>query len=80
MNLRANFVKGMVNDAYDYAMESYSEKPLVFSEIYDMESSSGAYEQYTTVVGPGKLVRSAEGVTIPRVSTTEGFTVWKSVV
>lgn len=66
----------MVNDAYDYAMESYSEKPLVFSEIFDMESSSGAYEQYTTVVGPGKLFRGAEGVTIPRVSTTEGFTVY----
>ncbi len=76
MNTRANFVRGMVNDAYDYAMESYSERPLVFPEIYDMESSGGAYEQYTTVVGPGKLNRRAESQTIPRVNTTEGFTVW----
>jgi len=76
MNVRANFVKGMVNDAYDYAMESYSEKPLVFSDIYDTETSEGAYEQYTTVVGPGKLNRTAEGVTLPRVETTEGFTVY----
>jgi hypothetical protein len=66
----------MVNDAYDYAMESYSDKPLVFSEIYDMETSEGSYEQYTTVIGPGKLSRSGESVTIPRVSTTEGFTVY----
>ena len=76
MNTRANFVKGMVNDAYDYSMESYSEKPLVFSEVFDVESSEGAYEQYTTVIGPGILTKVAEGVTIPRTNTTEGFTVY----
>ena len=57
-------------------MESYSEKPVVYSEVYDTENSAGAYEQYTTVIGPGKMQRTAEGVTIPRVSTTEGFTVY----
>ena len=76
MNVRAQFIKGMVNDAYDYAMESYNEKPVQFDKIFDTESSEGAYEQYTTVIGPGKLNRSGEGVTIPRVSTTEGFTVY----
>ncbi len=73
---RANLVKGMVNDAYDYSMEAYNEKPVVFPEIFDMETSEAAYEQYTTVVGPSKLNKTAEGVTLPRVSAVEGFTVY----
>lgn len=76
MNTRANLVKGMVNDAYDYAIESYNLKPLVFPEVFDTENSEGAYEQYTTVVGPGKLTRIAEGVSIPSTSTIEGYTVY----
>src|SRR3990167_8593697 len=75
---RANFVKGMVNDAYDYSMEAYDQKPLVFPEIFDLESSEASYEQYTTVIGPGKLNRIAEGVSIPSVSAVEGFTVYVS--
>lgn len=76
MDTRANFVKGMVNDAYDYSMEAYMQKPVVFPEIFDLETSEASYEQYTTVVGPSKLNRIAEGVTIPRASAVEGFTVY----
>jgi len=76
MDTRANMVKGMVNDAYDYAIETYNEEKLVYSEVFDVESSEGAYEQYTTVVGPGKLERHAESQTIDRTSAVEGFTVY----
>jgi len=48
----------------------------VFSDIYDVENSEGAYEQYTTVIGPGSLDEVAEGASIPSVTTTEGFTVY----
>lgn len=75
-NTRGNFVKGMVNDAYDYAMESYSEKPVVFPELFDTEDSEGAYEQYTTLVGPGKLTKTAESESIPKTTAIEGFTVY----
>jgi len=75
-NTRANFVKGMVNDAYDYAIEKYNEKPVVFPELFEVDNSEGAYEEYTTVIGPGKLNKTAEGVTIPRTTAIEGFTVY----
>lgn len=75
-NTRQNFVKGMVNDAYDYAIEAYDQKSVVFSEIFDVESSEGAYEQYTTVVSPGRLTKTAEGETLTRKTTTEGFSVY----
>src|SRR3990167_11383393 len=75
MNTRANFVKGMVNDAYDYSIESYNAKPMVFQDLYDTESSEGSYEQYTTVVGPASFGRVGESVTIPRVNIAEGFTI-----
>lgn len=78
-NVRANFAKGMVNDAYDYAMESYMEKPLVYPEIFNVGSTDGSYEQYTTLISPGTLQDVAEGQTIPRVNTTEGFTVYCAV-
>ena len=76
MSNRANLVKGMVNDAYDYAIESYNDKPIVFPQIFDVESTEGAYEQYTSVVGPGNFARVAEGGSIPNQPIVEGFTVY----
>lgn len=76
---RADFPKGMVNDAYDYAIEKYNEKPLTYPDVFDIEDTSGSYEQYTTVVSAGKLQAVAEAESIPAVNTTEGFTVYCAV-
>lgn len=74
MNTRGNLIKGMVNDLYDYSIESYSEKPVKYTEIFDVEDSEGSYEEYTSVVGPGKLARVVESETIPSTSAIEGYT------
>ena len=76
MNNRANFVKGMVDENYPYAIEKYDEKPVVFSEIFDEEKTEGAYEQYTTVVSTGTAPKVGEGETMPRRQITEGYTVY----
>ena len=64
----------VTNDAY--AIEAFDQKPVEYTNIFDIESSEGSYEQYTTVIGPGKLTKTAEGASIPQVSATEGFTVY----
>ena len=76
MQTRQDYVKGMVNDAYSYAMESYDEVPTDFDKIYDTEDSSAAYEQYTSVLGPTSLTETEEGEEISRDTNTEGFTVY----
>ena len=73
---RGNFVKAMVQDAYDYAMEKYDEQPTVFDQIFETGSSDAAYEQYTSVLGPSSMTETAEGETITRRTATEGFTVY----
>lgn len=59
-----------------YAFEAYDKVPLVKDELFDTESSEGAYEQYTTVVGPGPLQRVGEAVTIPNQTMIEGYTAY----
>ena len=76
MNTRQQFVKGMVRDAYDYAMEKYDEKPTIFDQVFEAESSADAYEQYTSVLGPGSMTETEEGESITRRTATEGFTVY----
>ena len=48
----------------------------MFDQIFEVEDSDAAYEQYTTAIGPNKLTKVAEGVAIPRQTASEGFTVY----
>lgn len=72
---RSSFVKAMVKDTYAYAIESYDKVLTVFNQIFDVESSDAAYEQYTSAIGPGSITEVAEGASIPRQSAQEGYTV-----
>lgn len=76
MTSRSNLLKAMVKDAYAYYFEKYEEVPTVFDQLFDVEDSNAAYEQYTTAIGPNKLTKVAEGVAIPRQTASEGFTVY----
>ena len=76
MTDRSAFLKGMVKDAYKYYFEKYEAVPTVYDQIFDIEDSTAAYEQYTTAIGPQKLTKTAEGVATPRQSASEGFTVY----
>ena len=73
---RQDTVKAMVDDAYSWAMESYDEEETVFDKLFDVESSEGAYEQYTTAIGPNRLSETDEAEQIDRTTATEGFTVY----
>lgn len=72
---RSSFIQAMVRDSFPYFIEKYDAIDPVFSQVYEVESTSGAYEQFTTAIGPGALTVVAEGQSIPRVSAQEGFTV-----
>ena len=73
---RQDFVKAMVDDAYGWAMESYDEEETIFDKIFDVGSSEGAYEQFTTAIGPNRLTETGEAESIDRTTATEGFTVY----
>lgn len=74
MTKRDQFLKGLVDDSYSYAMETYDEEPLIFPEIFMTEDSTNAWEQYTTAVGPNRLSETDEGEEIDRTTATEGYT------
>ena len=76
MTDRSAFLKGMVKDAYKYYFEKYEAVPTVYDQLFEIEDSDAAYEQYTTAIGPQKLQKTAEGVVTPRQSAAEGFTVY----
>jgi hypothetical protein len=76
MTDRSAFLKGMVKDAYKYFFEKYEAVPTVYDQLFAIEDSNAAYEQYTTAIGPQKLTKTVEGVATPRQSASEGFTVY----
>lgn len=76
MSTRSSFVRAMVKDAYEWAIEKYEEVPTVFDQLFAVESSDSAYEQYTSAIGPGAITEIAEGVSIPRQSAQEGYVLW----
>jgi hypothetical protein len=76
MTNRSDLLKGMVKDAYKYYFEKYELVPTVYDQIFAPENSTAAYEQYTTAIGPQKLIEVAEGVPTPRQTASEGFTVY----
>ena len=73
---RQDLVKAYVDDAYGWAMEAYDEEATIFDQLFDVENSEGAYEQYTTAIGPNRLTETAEAAQIDRTTATEGFTVY----
>ena len=75
-NTRSNFVKAMVDDAYEWALEKYDEEPTIFDQIFQAEDTGNAYEQYTSAIGPGELTETEEGEAITRRTAIEGFTVY----
>ncbi len=73
---RSSFIKAMVKNSYPYFIESYDAQPSVYSQCFDVQSTGAAYEQFTSAIGPGKLTKIQEGVSIPRQTAQEGYTVY----
>lgn len=72
---RANFVRAIADKGYVWAMERYDEEDTTYDEVFDVGTSDGAYEQFTTALGPSRLTQTPEATAIPRTTATEGFTV-----
>lgn len=73
---RSSFVKAMVKDSYGYFIEKYEAVKPVRDQIFEVETTDASYEQYTSAIGPGAITKVAEGVSIPRQSAQEGYTVY----
>lgn len=72
---RSSFIKAMVKDKFPYAIESYDKVVKVSDQVFDVDPSDSAYEQYTSAIGPGAITEVTEGTSIPAQSAQEGYTV-----
>lgn len=75
MARRADFVAGMQKDMYDWFYENYDLHEYIYTKYWDSQPSTGAFEQSTSAVGPGKLQKKNEGEDYQYRDPTEGDTV-----
>lgn len=76
MSTRSSWIKAMVRDSYPYFLEQYDSVEAVYSQIFDVQATNAPYEQFTSAIGPGSLTKVREGVSIPRQTAQEGYTVY----
>jgi len=76
--IRGTTPEGLKAQAYMYFMEADAYSPYVpmYTEIFDVQKTTKAWEQGTSVIGSGLLEETAEGVDAPIMSVTEGFTTY----
>jgi len=72
---RDQFTEGLKKDMYVYGMEKYDSIPTVYDKIFEVMSSSTAYEKETDVSGMGGLSEKKESEKIIFSSAMEGFTI-----
>jgi hypothetical protein len=61
---------------YGYFFDAYDQKATVYDQLLKVEPSDAAWEQGTSVIGPGQLAEKAEGESITYRKITEGFTTY----
>lgn len=69
---RSQFTENMKKDMYDYFIEAYPTKPSVHEMFFEIVPSDAAFEQFTSAVGLGKLLRKPEGDDFKADSPMEG--------
>lgn len=79
MAVRNDFTKAMVNDMYDWTIESYDEEPVVYDKLFgvkEMKDHEGTYVQETTAIATGMLEEVEESESIPSERINEGYTTY----
>ena len=71
--LRSDFVQAMKKDMYDYFFEKYDEHEPRWPQIFEEDTSEGAYEKETTALMPGELDEKQVGEPIKQKKLAEGY-------
>jgi hypothetical protein len=72
---RSEFTENMKDDMYGYFWESYPEVPSQWESLFDVITSSSAYEKFTTAIGLGELLEKPEGEPLQADRPMESYTV-----
>jgi len=73
--LRNQFTNAMVKDLYAYFWENYDETPPMYQELFDVVSSTAAYEKFDSAIGLGELLEKPEGTDLQADSPMESYTI-----
>ena len=60
--MRTQFQRHLFPGLYEIIMNSYKEKPQQYSQLFNVDRSDAAFEEFRTVAGMGLFVRTPEGV------------------
>jgi len=72
---RSGFPQLVTKTAYKYFFENYDRLEPVYPKIFEVENSTGAYEQTTTAIKAGQINEKKEGSEVQLGNAMEGFTV-----
>lgn len=71
--MRTQFQRHLFPIMNEIIMDKYREKPLQYSQIFSVEKSDAAFEEFRTVAGLGLFVRTPEGVESSQDRFFDGF-------
>jgi hypothetical protein len=60
--MRSQFQRHLFPGLYDIILDAWREKPLQFTQLYNVEKSDAAFEEVRTAAGMGFFVRTPEGM------------------
>ena len=72
---RSQFTEAMKKDSYGWFWESYPEAALKYEELYDVKTSSAAYEKFTSAIGLGELLEKPEMEDLQTDAPIESYTI-----
>ena len=79
MNISQDFVKGMVDDGYDYMLEKYDELEEVWPQLFEEKTITGDFWQRTSLVSSGTWRKTGETEGFQESNVIEGFTCYGRV-
>jgi len=71
--MRTQFQRHLFPGLYEIIMNSYKEKPQQYSQLFNVDRSDSAFEEFRTVAGLGLFVRTPEGVEASQDRFFDGF-------
>jgi len=72
---RSEFTEAMKQDSYGWYFESLDEIGTVYDQLFEVQESSAAYEQFTSAIGLGDLLEKPEGEDLIADSPMESYTI-----
>jgi len=73
--LRSQFTEQMKKDMYGYFWESFPDKPMVYTALFEVVPSDAAYEKFSSAIGLGELLEKPEGEDLQADAPMESYTI-----